>query len=143
MKEGRRREKSVGKWRIEGVVVKVFLRLGSAYVSPQMVRLLYWSPPTRPRPSLLPGPVYCSILGLGLRSSPFGLLLQTRLPLVQLLTELHNFCRVPHYGASLPRNAHVPRNCNLNSLPRWLQKFLSQLGLLCLSVFLKVLAPVR
>ncbi len=71
---------------------------------------------------------YCLVLLLlnsrhfGLHSPPLKLLLQTRLPQVRLWTELHNFCWVPHHGASLPPKRSGTKNCDLNSLPPWLQK---------------------
>ena len=60
---------------------------------------------------------------------------QIRSPHVRLWAELHDLCRVPHHGASLPSERYQ-KNCDLSSLPPWLQKsFAIKMGLFCLSVW--------
>ena len=115
------------------VVVKVFRLLGSAYVSPRRPSTVLGRAHTTPTKPL----IWSCLL---LISRLFGLC-QTRLPHVLRWTKPHNFCRVPHHGASLPPKRSGTKNCDLNSLPPSLAA-----KVLCLSLVLfclSVLAPVH
>ena len=102
-------------------------------------RLLCWSAHTRPRPDLSSGPVCCPVptldSALSTQAPP-----RTRTPHGRLWSELYDCCQVPHHRALLPPKLSGTENCDLNSLPSWLQKgpLFFSLGLFCLSVCLRV-----
>ena len=80
-----------------------------------------WSAHTRPRPDLSSGPVCCPVPTLdsapSTQAPPW-----TRTPHGRLWSELYDCCQVPHHGALLPPKLSGTENCDLNSLPPWLQK---------------------
>ena len=100
--------------RLKRIVVKAFLLPGSAYNSPR--RPAYC---TGPRPHDLDQASYLVLPTAHL--SPLLILLET-ITTRAAVDEPHNFCRVPHHGASLPPKRSGTKNCDLNSLPPWLQK---------------------
>ena len=69
---------------------------------------------------------------LGLHTLHPGSSVHTRTPHVRLWAELRDHCQVPHHGASLSPKLRYQKNCDLSSLPPWLQRSLCHTsGFIC------------